>query len=99
MAAPKVLILYNEPILSEDHPAALSEQDVVTAANEVSTILTAAGYRTECLAISEPHGLISALRRRRPDVVFNLFEGIHNRGETEPTAAGILEWLGIPFTG
>jgi D-alanine-D-alanine ligase len=31
--------------------------------------------------------------------VFNLFEGLATDGQTEATAAGILEWLGVSFTG
>ncbi len=32
-------------------------------------------------------------------MVFNLFEGLADRNETEAFAAGILEWLDVPFTG
>ncbi len=32
-------------------------------------------------------------------MVFNLFEGLADFGSTEAHVAGLLEWLGIPFTG
>lgn len=47
----------------------------------------------------DPELLVSGLRAERPDVVFNLFEGLADDNGTEAYAAGVLEWLGIPFTG
>ena len=47
----------------------------------------------------DPGALLAGLRRDRPDVVFNLFEGLADQYGTEAYAAGLLEWLGIPFTG
>src|SRR5262249_23044471 len=38
-------------------------------------------------------------RKARPDVVFNLFEGLPDWGDTEAYCVGLLEWLGIPYTG
>src|SRR6202035_1220730 len=43
--------------------------------------------------------LLDGLRRRRPDVVFNLFEGTADHGTTEAYVAGLLDWLHLPFTG
>jgi len=43
--------------------------------------------------------LIDRLRRERPDVVFNLFEGLADHNDTEAHVAGLLEWMGVPFTG
>jgi D-alanine-D-alanine ligase len=39
---------------------------------------------------------IDALRAIEPDVVFN---ALHGRGGEDGTVQGILEWLGIPYTG
>src|SRR5579871_1628389 len=47
----------------------------------------------------DPNKLVAGLRRERPDVVFNLFEGLADHSETEAHAAGILDWLGLPYTG
>jgi D-alanine-D-alanine ligase len=47
----------------------------------------------------DPALLINGIRRVRPDVVFNLFEGLADQSETEAHAAGILDWLGVPYTG
>jgi D-alanine-D-alanine ligase len=39
---------------------------------------------------------IEALRAIEPDVVFN---ALHGRGGEDGTVQGILEWLGVPYTG
>jgi D-alanine-D-alanine ligase len=39
------------------------------------------------------------LKKRKPDVVFNLFEGNLDNPETESFVAGLLDWSGIPYTG
>jgi D-alanine-D-alanine ligase len=39
------------------------------------------------------------MRQARPDAVVNLFEGCADNNATELYAAGVLEWLGIPYTG
>src|SRR4051794_9220032 len=100
MVAHKVLILYNEPVLPEDHPDAVSEHEILYTADAVAATLADAGYRAERLGASyDPAVLLTGLRRHAPDVVFNLFEGTADHGHTEAYAAGLLQWLGIPFTG
>ena len=39
---------------------------------------------------------VDALREIRPDVVFN---ALHGTGGEDGTIQGVLEWLGIPYTG
>ncbi|HEY0395469.1 MAG TPA: D-alanine--D-alanine ligase [Candidatus Elarobacter sp.] len=39
---------------------------------------------------------VDALREIKPDVVFN---ALHGRGGEDGTIQGVLEWLGIPYTG
>ena len=46
-----------------------------------------------------PAALVAGLQTHRPDAVFNLFEGTGDQADNEAYVAGILEWLGIPFTG
>jgi D-alanine-D-alanine ligase len=100
MSSPRVLILYNEPVLPPGHPDAESEREVVETASFVDRTLTAAGLEVGLLAASyDPEALLAGLRREQPDVVFNLFEGTADDGDNEAHVAGLLEWLGIPFTG
>lgn len=99
-SALRVLVLHNQPILPEDHPEADSEHEILFTTEHVQRTLTKAGYEVTTLGVSrDPAALLDGLRDLRPDVVFNLFEGLADFGDTEAHVAGILEWLEIPFTG
>src|SRR5262245_39351170 len=96
----KVLVLYNQPTLPENSPIAYSEHEILYTADEVVKQLGAAGYLVASLGAGrDPESLLNGLREHRPDVVFNLFEGFAEHGQSEAYAAGILHWLGLPFTG
>lgn len=96
----RVLVLYNEPLLPKDHPDALSEHDILDTADDVCHVLKDAGFVVDRLGVGrDPMTLIRGVRRARPHVVFNLFEGLASWGETEVYVAGLLEWLGVPYTG
>lgn len=96
----RVLILFNQPVLADDHPLKESEHEVEYIVEHTRKTLLAAGMAVETLAVGrDPAVLVRELQERRPEVVFNLFEGLGDAGGTEATAAGILEWLEIPFTG
>ncbi len=100
MTAPLVLVLYNHPTLPLDHPDAESEHSVVEIAQQVGEIVAGAGYRVTFLGLKhDPTQLWSELKRRKPAVVYNLFEGNPDNTETEAYVAGLLQWKGIPFTG
>ncbi len=96
----RVLVLYNEPVLPADHPDADSEHEVLFTVDVVAGHLGDAGFEVSRLGVSrDPATLLSGLRRAKPDVVFNLFEGLADQYGTEAHAAGLLEWLGLPYTG
>lgn len=100
MSSPHVLILYNEPVLPLDHPDAASEHDVLYTVEVVTKLLTQGGLTVEPFgAPPDPAALIPGLRARAYDVVFNLYEGRGDLGNTEAFVAGTMEWLRIPFNG
>ncbi len=95
-----VLVLFNQPTLDPSHPDAKSEREVVETAQSVVEALEAARYRVSRLGIShDPAPLVEWVRKDRPDVVFNLYEGVAGQGQSEAYAAGLLEWLKVPYTG
>ncbi len=100
MRSTRVLVLYNEPVLPAGHPDFESEQQVILTVDIVSKNLSQAGYAVRHLGVStDPQVLLDGLRDLRPDVIFNLFEGLPDQGGTEAFVAGLLEWSGVPFTG
>jgi len=91
----RVVVLYNEPVLPIGHPDYLSEHEVLDNVEAVSTALAEAGYEVARLgARNDPGALLAGLTELRPDVVFNLFEGLGNNNITEAYVAGLLDWLG-----
>ncbi len=100
MKATRVLILFNEPVLPLSHPEAESEHEIHYTVDEVSKTLVAAGFSVTRLGTShDPARMTAAIEKKKPDVVFNLFEGTADQSGNEAVVAGLLEWLQIPFTG
>jgi D-alanine-D-alanine ligase len=100
MAAPRVLVLFNQPVLPPHHPDAESEHEILHTVESVAAALAAAGYIVGRLGVShDPAPMLHGIHRFRPDVVFNLFEGTGDDGNNEAYAAGLLQWLRLPFTG
>jgi D-alanine-D-alanine ligase len=100
MPSPRVLVLYNEPVLPRGHPLADSEAGVLKTVRNTSRALRQAGYTVRTRGVGEnPETLLEGLREARPDAVFNLFEGLATQPGTEATVVGLLEWLAVPFTG
>ncbi len=96
----KVLVLYNQPVLPVGHSDYESEHEILDTVEHVGRYLIEAGLQVTRLGVShDPGVLLAGLREHRPDVVFNLFEGTADRGDTEAYVAGLLEWLRVPFTG
>jgi D-alanine-D-alanine ligase len=100
MPSPRVLVLYNEPVLPTDHSDAASEREVLETVQIVGTHLADAGFQVSRLGVGrDPQALLAGLREKKPAVVFNLFEGMGDNGNDEAYVPGLLEWLRIPFTG
>jgi D-alanine-D-alanine ligase len=100
MSRERVLVVYNEPTLPKGHANSESEIEVLENANAVAEVLRSEGYQTACVGVGrDPSVLIRAVHEESPDAVFNLFEGLPDHYATEAYVAGLLDWLGVPFTG
>lgn len=74
----------------------LAEYDVEETVEGIQEALRAEGYAPFFLEADET--FLDAVRETRPDICFNIAEGI--RGEArESHVPAVLEWLGIPYTG
>lgn len=73
---------------------------VVDGATEAHDAIKALGHRVSLVRVDEGVGpFVKALEALRPDVVFNLCEGYRESSAGEYCIAGLLELLGIPYTG
>ena len=96
----QVVILYNEPVLPADHPDAESEHEILFTVDAVVESLTEAGYDVSRLGVRAiPRVLCRACADGSPT-----WSSISSRDwptirQTEAHVAGLLEWLGMPFTG
>src|SRR5260370_22140452 len=96
MAKPSVLVLYNQPLLPNDHPDAESEHSVVEIAKFMATTLNGAGLRTSMLGLGpDPGSLWRAMKRRPAGRVVNLLSGSLDNTPTESYSAGVLELGGV----
>lgn len=97
---PRILVLYNEPVLPASHPDAGAEHDILDTVADTFKILVAAGFEARKIGINhDPQAFLDEVRDHPPDAVFNLFEGIPTQPGTEVSVAALLEWLNLPFTG
>ena len=96
----KVAVLFNAPMLPTDHPDSASEADVAEVARSVAESLTRQNLDAWPLPASPPIGrVLGQLANPAPDVVFNLIEGFGGSSGGEARVTGLLELLGLPYTG
>lgn len=100
MAVPRILVVYNAPVLPIGHPESASEVDVLENVDEVARVLSEAGLVVSRFGVGRDLApLLDLLRVNPPDAIFNLFEGLADRPFTEEVVAGVYEWFDVPFTG
>ncbi|MGH6843073.1 MAG: D-alanine--D-alanine ligase family protein [Methylocella sp.] len=96
----RVLVVHNEPVLSEAHPEAESEREILDTADQISDRLKRAGFEVRIRPVGRDFSTFLAyLQEARPHVVFNLFEGLGDDPLTEIAFARFLENHSVPFTG
>jgi D-alanine-D-alanine ligase len=113
-SAPAVAVLFNHvgedeyEKLREVDPATLSFEPqydihVATVMEEYRAVvrgLRRAGYRARAVNLRDDLQVLERLLRRRPpDVVFNLVEHFRDGGEHESHVAAVLDLYGVPYTG
>lgn len=94
-------MLHNEPDLSPAHPDHAQEAGVLVSVEAMGAVLAQAGHRVRRLGVrADPGELMAGLQAPwRPAVVVNLCEGFGGGGSGEAAVAGIIELMGISFTG
>jgi D-alanine-D-alanine ligase len=96
----RVAILFNAPMLAPDHPDSASEADVAEVARVVAEVLVRQAFDAWPLPAAPPVGkVLGQLANPAPDVVFNLIEGFGGSSGGEAHVTGMLELLGLAYTG
>jgi D-alanine-D-alanine ligase len=96
----RVLIAYNEPVLPPTHRDADSEYEILNAVNVIAAELERVGVKVgRCGVGRNLAAFRSKLQVLRPDVVFNVFEGLGDDPASECRFAKLLEDQGVAFTG
>jgi D-alanine-D-alanine ligase len=96
----RVLLAYNEPVLQPTHPEADSEHDILTVVEVMAAQLGRGGFEVEQCGVGRNLDAFRArLLQLRPDIVFNLFEGLGDDPAAECRFARLLENEGVAFTG
>ncbi len=91
-----VAVIYNEVDIG-GQPVV---HGVIDSSVEVHDTLAALGHRASLVRVDVGiRPLVEALETLRPDVVFNLCEGYRESSAGEYRIAGLLDLLGIPYTG
>jgi D-alanine-D-alanine ligase len=92
-----IVVAYNDDTALKTHLneiERIGEEEVAGTAREVASILGAT-----LLPVRDVRTALDQLRRDKPDIVFNLCEGVQGNPKWEMHFALALEMLGIPFTG
>jgi D-alanine-D-alanine ligase len=91
-----VAVIYN----MVDDPSRVDISSVAGSVTELQQTLLTLGHRVQLLRVDKGVGrFVDALEALQPDVVFNLCEGYREWSAGEACIAGLLELLGIPYTG
>jgi D-alanine-D-alanine ligase len=98
----RVLVLFDtdgDPPANQDYSKHLAGA-VDEVEFEVARVLAARGHQVRLLGFRDDVGqLLTGLRAEPFDVVFNLTERFHDQSGLDYTVAGVLEMLGVPYTG
>jgi D-alanine-D-alanine ligase len=92
----RILVLHSD--VAPDAP--LDELDTLYAADEIAKALARCGHAVDKAAFSQDQERFARiLDDAKPDVVFNMVEGVNGSGVLAPIAPRMLEDAGVVFTG
>src|SRR5687767_7558700 len=102
--AKRLVVLYNVPAqvpVKGEACDSVSEAEVVEVAHAVARALETLGYaEVQTYGLTSDLGaFLAMLDRVKPDLVFNLAEGIGGNEHHEPLVTHLLDFRGIAYTG
>jgi D-alanine-D-alanine ligase len=97
----RIVVLYNTDYDEEQAKQTPDLTSVRESAKAIAAALREAGHTVELTGVHgvEVYAVLDRVRRDRPDLLFNLCESMDNDSRNEPTFAGLLDLMKIPYTG
>lgn len=99
----KILVLFDAVVATptdHDFKEELKDKDEYETEADVIKALKRLGHETRLLALFDSLvPLMQVVEEWKPDLVFNLMVAFRNERDHEPHVAGVLELLGVPYTG
>jgi len=99
----KVLLLFHVPYPTErgyDFKEEFADPENMYTERDVANALKANGYEVRLLGLcNEITPLLEEIKAFKPDVIFNMAEVYDNKTHLDKNVAGLLEMIGIPYTG
>jgi D-alanine-D-alanine ligase len=103
MKRARIVVIYNtdydaEESVNANTPDATS---VRASAKAIANALVDGGYEVELTGLHgvEVYGVLEQIAANKPDLLFNLCESMDGEPQNEPTFAGLLDLLRIPYSG
>lgn len=98
---PRIIVVYNRDFEgAEADPENKAREDVQNVAEHLLGVIASGGFAVTALGVNDDvAATLSEIRRREPDVVFNLCESICGDSRFEPLLPLLMEKDGIAFTG
>ncbi len=95
-----IIVLVDEAMIPAGDPQMNEQPAEPMTEFHVADALRVLGHRVRILGSgSDVATMVNSLTQERPDLVFNLTEHIQGNRLMDKNIAGVLEMLGIPFTG
>jgi D-alanine-D-alanine ligase len=97
----RILVLYNTDYDAELTAGGNDVGAVELSCRAIMGALREAGYQCELIGLQglDVFEVLADVRRRAPQLVFNLCESMGGDSQNEPTFAGLLDLFQIPYTG
>lgn len=98
---PRIIVVYNRDFEgAEADPENKAREDVQNVADHLMGVIERGGFAVSALGVDDDVAAsLAEIRKRAPDVVFNLCESICGDSRFEPLLPLLMEKDGIAFTG
>ncbi len=97
---PLITVMLDDATVPPEDPQFQGNPTEWTTEYHVVTTIRKLGYQTTLLPVADRvEPIVANLTQHRPDLVFNLTEQFKDNRRLDASLAGLLDLLGIPFTG